>query len=90
MLAIILAVTFYVRTAYHGGVSTTSFTTTTTLLILGVLHGSGAAPCIWMCLSNVLLHALSSLTDGFYACCPRGLLISSQCPGEAFVDDTDL
>ena len=51
--------------------------------------GSGVAPCIWMCLSNVLLHALSSLTDGFYARCPHGLLVSQR-PGEAFVDDTDL
>ena len=77
---------FYVRTAC--GVSTTIFTTTTALLsILGVLQGSGAAPYIWMCLSNVLLQALSSLTDGFNACCPCGLLISQR-PGKAFVDDT--
>jgi len=53
------------------------------------LQGNAAAPCIWMFLSNVLLHALSSLTDGFYACCPCGLLISQR-PREAFVDDTDL
>jgi len=51
------------------------------------LQGNAAAPCIWMFLSNVLLHALSSLTDGFYACCPCGLLISQR-PGKAFVDDT--
>jgi hypothetical protein len=68
MLAIILAMHFFVRTAY--GVSPTYFATTSNLLILGVLQGSGAAPCIWMCVSNVLFQALATLTDGFQAHCP--------------------
>ena len=87
MLAIIFAMHFFVRTAY--GVSPTYFATTSNLLILGVLQGSGAAPCIWMCVSNVLFQALTTLTDGFQAHCPR-LILYSRRPGEAFVDDADL
>lgn len=60
MLAIILAINFYVHTAY--GVSSNFFTTTSTILILGVLQGSVAAPCIWMYVSHVLLNALSKIT----------------------------
>ena len=74
-------------TAY--GVSPTYFATTSNLLILGVLQGSGAAPCIWMYVSNVLFQALTTLTDGFKAHCPR-LILYSRRPGEAFVDDADL
>ena len=88
MLAVILAMNFFVRTAY-GRVSSAHFTTTSTLLILGVLQGSGAAPCIWMCMINVLLQAHSNLTYGFSAHFPRSVR-HSNLPGEAFVDDTDL
>ena len=87
MLAVIFAMHFFVRTAY--GISSESFSTTSSLLILGVLQGSGAAPCIWMCVSNVLLQALDTLTAGFQAHCSRHRRSSCR-PGEAFVDDADL
>ena len=44
MLAIIMAIQFFVRTGY--GVSSSYYNTTAQLLILGVLQGSGDAPCI--------------------------------------------
>ena len=65
--------------------SSSYFSTTANLLILGVLQGSGAAPCIWMCVSNVLFQALSSRSVGLFSPhCPRCILTTS-CPGEAFV-----
>ena len=88
MLTVILAMHFYVHTTY--GVSSAYFSTSANLLILGVLQGSGTAPCIWMCVSNALLQALSSLSAGFSAHCPQEGILTSSRPGETFVDDTDL
>jgi hypothetical protein len=88
MLSTIKTMRFYVQTAY--GVSTSSFSTISSfLMILGVLQGSGAAPCIWFCLSCVLLSAIQPYTPAFSAICPRSLLTSLR-PGKSFVDDTDL
>ena len=87
MLATIQGMKFFICTAH--GVSPGFFTSTLSALILGVLQGSGAAPCIWLSISCVLLHALSSHTTGFQATCPCYSKISKR-PGEAFVDDTDL
>jgi hypothetical protein len=87
MLAIIKGMKFHIRTAH--GISPGLFKTTLPALILGVLQGSGAALCIWLSISCVLLHALSPHTTGFQATCPQNYQTSKR-PGEAFVDDTDL
>ena len=59
------------------------------MLFRSVLQGSGAAPCIWLSLSCILLQALHFHTTGFQASCPRNNR-TSQHPREAFVDDTGL
>ena len=87
MLATIQGMKFFICTAH--GVSPGFFTSTLSALILGVLQGSGAAPCIWLSISCVLLHALSTHTTGFQATCPCYSKTSKR-PGEPFVDDTDL
>ena len=87
MLATIKGMRFFIRTAH--GISPSIYTSTVVALILGVLQGSGAAPCIWLSLSCILLQALHTHTTGFQALCPRNNR-TSHCPGEAFVDDTDL
>ena len=87
MLATIKGMRFVIRTAH--GISSSFYTSTVVALILGVLQGSGAAPCIWLSLSCILLQALHSYTTGFQASCPHNNR-TSQRPGEAFVDDTDL
>ena len=65
------------------------YTSTVVALILGVLQGSGAAPCIWLSLSCILLHALHPHTTGFQASSPRNNCTSPR-SGETFVDDTNL
>ncbi len=87
MLATIFSMQYFIRTIY--GLSPEFFNSIFYLLILGVLQGSGAAPCIWFCVSCVLFHALQQYTTGFNASCPCQLRHSNQL-GEAFVDDTDL
>ena len=87
MLATIQGMKFFICTAH--GVTPGFFTSTLSALILGVLPGSGAAPCIWLSISCVLLHALSTHTTGFQAMCPR-YSKTSKCLGGAFVDNTDL
>jgi hypothetical protein len=87
MLATIKGMRFFIRTA--NGISPSFYTSTVVALILGVLQGSGADPYIWLSLSCILLQALHSHTTGFQASCPRNKR-TSQRPGEAFVDDTDL
>ena len=71
------------------GVSPAFFTSTLSSLILGVLQDSRVAPCIWLSISCILLHALSTHTTGFLAMCPCYSKTSKH-PGEAFLDDTDL
>ena len=68
MLATIQGMKFFIYTAH--GVSPGFFTSTLSTLILGVLQGSGAATCIWLSISCILLHALSTHTTGFQATCP--------------------
>ena len=87
MLATIKGMHFFIRTAH--GVSPGFYTLTADALFLGVLQGSGAAPCIWISLSYILLQALQSHTTGFKATCPRNTR-TSQRPGEAYVDIIDL
>ena len=87
MLAIIIGMKFHIQNAR--GISPGSFKSTLAALILGVLQGSGVAPCIWLSISCVLLHALSPHTTGFQSMCPQNFQ-TSKCSGEAFVDDTDL
>ena len=53
MLATITGMHYYIRTAC--GISPRFYTSTAVALILGVLHGSGAAPCIWLSLNCILL-----------------------------------
>ena len=67
MLATIKGMHFFIRTAH--GISPGFYTSTAAALILGVLQGSGAAPCIWISLSCILLQALQSHTTGFQATC---------------------
>ena len=62
MLAIIKGLKFHIQTAH--GISSGFFKSTLAVLILGVLQGSGAAPCIWLSNSCVLLHALSPRHHG--------------------------
>ena len=60
MLATIKGMHYYIRTAH--GISPSFYTSTAATLILGVLQGSGAAPCIWLSLSCILLQAIHSHT----------------------------
>ena len=62
VLATIKGMHFFIRRAH--GISSGFYTSTAAALILGVLQGSGAAPCIWICLSYILLQALQSHTTG--------------------------
>ena len=87
MLATIQGMKFFIRTAH--GVSPGFFTSTLSTLILGVLQAIRVAPCIWLSISCVLLHALSSHTTGFQAMCPC-YSKTFKCRGEVFVDDMDL
>ena len=87
MLSTIKGMHFFIRTAH--GISPGFYTSTATALTLGVLQGSGAAPCIWIRLSCILPQALQSHTTGFKATCPRNTR-TSQRLGEAYIDDTDL
>ena len=87
MLATIKGMHFFICTAH--GISPGLYTSTAATLILGVLQGSGAAPCIWISLSCILLQALQSHTTGFQATCPHNTR-TSQHPGKAYIDDTDL
>ena len=68
MLATIQGMKFFIRTAH--GVSPGFFTSTLSTLILGVLQGSKVVPCIWLSISCILLHALSTHTTGFQAIYP--------------------
>ena len=68
MLATIQGMKFYEQTAHSD--SPGFFTSTLSTLILGVLQGSRAAPCIWLSIICVLLHALSTHTTGFQGTCP--------------------
>jgi hypothetical protein len=85
ILTTIQGMHFFIQTAH--GISPSFYTSTESVLILGVLQGTGAAPCTW--LSCILLQALQPHTTGFQASCPCKNCIS-QCTGEAFVDDTSL
>jgi hypothetical protein len=87
MLATIKGMHFFIQTAH--GISSSFYTSTVAALILGVLQGSGATPCIWLSLSCILLQPLHTHTTGFQASCPRNNH-TTHCPGEAFVDDTNL
>ena len=87
MLATIKGMHFFIRTAH--GISPGFYSSTAAALILGVLQGSGAAPCTWISLSCILLQARQSHTSGFQATCPHNTS-TSQHPGKAYVDDTDL
>ena len=87
VLATMKGMHFFIRTAH--GISPGFYTSTAAALILGVLQGSRAAPCIWISLSCILLHALQSHTSGFQATCPRNTR-TSQCPGKVYIDNTDL
>ena len=87
MLATIKGMHFFTCTAH--GISPSFYTPTTAALILGVLQGSGAAPCIWISLSYILLQALQSHTTEFQASCPHNTC-TSQCSGGAYVDNIDL
>jgi hypothetical protein len=87
MLAIIKGIKFHIQTTH--GISPGIFKSALAALILGVLQGSGAAPCIWLSICCVLLHVLSPHTTEFQATCPQNYQTSKH-PGEAFVDDTDL
>ena len=87
MLATIQGMKFYEQTAHSD--SPGFFTSTLSTLILGVLQGSRATPCIWLSVGCILLHALSTHTTGFQAICHH-YSKTSKCPGEAFVDTTDL
>ena len=69
MLAIIKGMKFHIRTAH--GTYPVFFKATLAALILGVLQGSRAAPCIWLSISCVLLHALSLHTTGFQSSLPQ-------------------
>jgi hypothetical protein len=86
MLAIIKGMKFHIRIAH--GISPGIFKSTLAALILGIFQGSRAAPCIWLSISCVLLHALSPHTTAFQATCPQNYQTSKHL--EAFVDDTDL
>ena len=86
-LATIKGMHFFIHTAH--GISPSFYTSTAATLVLGVLQQSRAAPCIWISLSYILLQALQSHTTGFQVSCPCNTRIS-QCPGEAYVDNTDL
>ena len=87
MLTTIQGMKFFICTAHV--VSPGFFTSTLSALILGVLQGSRAVPCIWLSINCILLHTHSSHTTGFQATCPC-YSKSSKHSGEAFVDDTDL
>ena len=87
MLATIKGMHFFICTAH--GISPGFYTLTAAALILGVLQGSGAAPCIWISLSCIHIQALQSHTAGFQATCPRNTR-TSQHAGEAYIEDTDL
>jgi hypothetical protein len=87
MLATIKGMRFFIQTAH--GISSSFYTSTVAALILGVLQGSGAAPCIWLSLSCILLQALHTHTTGFQASCPCNNCTSHH-PGEAFVDGTNM
>ena len=80
MLATIKGMHFFIRTAH--GISLGLYTSTTNALILGVLQGRGAAQCIWISLSCILLQAHQSHTTGFQATCPHNTR-TSQRPGKA-------
>ena len=69
MLATIQGMKFFIHT-YHG-VSHDFFTSTLSALILGVLQGSGAVPCIWLNICCILHHALKNHTTGFQVICPH-------------------
>ena len=87
MLATIKGMHFFIRTAHC--ISPGFYTSTAAAIILGVLKGSRAAPCIWISFSCIVLQALQSHTSGFQATCPLNTC-TSQHPGKAYVDDTDL
>ena len=87
MLATIKGMHFFICTAH--GISSGFYTSTAAALLLGVLQGSGAAPCIWISLSCILLQALQSHTSGFQASCPRNTR-TSQRPGKANVYNKEL
>ena len=86
MLATIRGVHFIICTAHC--ISPGFYTSTAATLVLCVLQGSEAAPCIWISPSCILLQALQSHTTGFQVTCPRNTC-TSQHPGEAYVDETD-
>ena len=88
MLASIQGMKFYTGLAH--GIFPKFFTSVLTALILGVFQDCRAVPCIWLSMSFVLLlHALGTQTTGFHATCPYYFRIF-KCPGEAFVDNTNL
>ena len=68
MLANIKGIKFHIWTAHC--ISPGFFKSALAALILGGLQGRGAAPCIWLSTSCVLLHALCPHTTGFQAACP--------------------
>ena len=86
MLVTIKGIHFFICTAHS--ISPGFYTSIAAALILGVLQGSRAAPCIWISVSCILLPALQSHTTGFQATYPHSTR-TSQHPGKAYIEDTD-
>jgi hypothetical protein len=85
LLTLLFRMEYYVRTAY--GVSSTAFSNFTDW-ILGVMQGSGHACCLWVLTSSVMLDQMDKTPGAtFHSPHPHR---STQCTGEAFVDDTSL